>query len=59
MLFNATHFLPVDHLVGAGGSQLAAGEIRQAMRAVDAAYVDNFIAMVPSAWVLWGHGLDG
>lgn len=48
MLFTATSFLPVDHLVGAGGLQLAAKEIRQAIRAVDAEYVDNFIAVVQS-----------
>lgn len=48
VLFTATKFLSVDHLVGAEGLQLAAREIRQAIRAVDAEYVDNFIAVVQS-----------
>lgn len=48
VLFTATNMLPVDRLVGAGGLQLAAREIRQAIRAVDAEYVDNFIAVVQS-----------
>lgn len=48
VLFTATNFLPVKHLVGAEGLQLAAREIRQAIQAVDAKYVDNFIAVVQS-----------
>lgn len=48
VMFGATSFLPVDDLVGAGGLQLAAREIRRAIRAVDAEYVNNFIAMVNS-----------
>ncbi|KAG6361631.1 hypothetical protein INS49_009858 [Diaporthe citri] len=48
VLFTATNFLPVNRLVGVGGLQLAAREIRQAIRAVDAEYVDNFIAVVQS-----------
>ena len=48
VLFTATNFLPVSRLAGPGGLQLAAREIRQAIRAVDAEYVDNFIAMVRS-----------
>lgn len=48
VLFTATNFLPVKHLVGAGGLQLAAREIREAIRAVDAEYVDNFISVVQS-----------
>lgn len=48
VLFTATNFLPVNQLAGAGGLQLAAGEIRKAIQAVDAAYVDNFIAVVQS-----------
>lgn len=48
VLFTATNFLPVRRLAETGGLQLAAREIRQAIRAVDAGYVDNFIAMVQS-----------
>lgn len=48
VLFTATSFLPAERLVEPAGLQLAAREIRQAIRAVDAKYVDNFIAMVNS-----------
>ncbi|TVY80530.1 O-acetyltransferase pyr7 [Lachnellula suecica] len=48
VLFTATTFIPVCDLVAPEGLSLAAAAVRRAIQEVDAAYVDNFIAVIKS-----------